>query len=102
MQVLLDDIARTLGASCVALPASQEAINWATFTGADLRAPRDQQIYQQNHAAAMGSLPPELQKLSIEEPGHACVGGGAIGRKDVSYRSKNLIPQPRQVQRQIA
>ncbi|KAL1957227.1 hypothetical protein VTO42DRAFT_6261 [Malbranchea cinnamomea] len=104
MQILLDDIARTLGASSVALPDSQEAMAWAAFTSTDLRQ-YDQQVLQQSqgHAAARDSLPLELQKLSIEEPGHPRVGGGVMGRKDVSFRSvKNLMPQPRAPQRQIA
>ena len=103
MRILLDDIARTLGASSVTLPASQEALNWAAFTGADVRAPYDPQLHQQNQAAARESLPLELQKVSIEEPGHGHVSGGVIGKKDVSYRSvKSMMPQPRTAQRQIA
>lgn len=104
MRILLDDIARTLGASSVTLPASQEALNWATFAGADVRPQHDSQVRQhQSQAAACESLPLELQKVSIEDSGHGRVSGGVIGRKDVSFQTvKNLMPQPRTAQRQIA
>jgi hypothetical protein len=104
MRILLDDIARTLGASSVTLPASQEALTWSAFaTRSD--GPQNQRLSQLPQNPVRDSLPIELQKLSIEEPSHQRLAE-ARGRKDVSgsaYRSlQGLVPQSTAVQRQIA
>ncbi|OAX80724.1 serine/threonine protein kinase [Emergomyces africanus] len=123
MEILLDDIARTLGAISVTLPGSEEALAWnrstnpsradaSPFSGTFPAAPAA--VASQPHMR-MGlriahheiePLPVELGRLSIDRDEQGRGRGGAKGLRDVSsstYRAvAPLIRQSYTMERQLA
>ncbi|OJD18347.1 hypothetical protein AJ78_01591 [Emergomyces pasteurianus Ep9510] len=123
MEILLDDIARTLGATSVTLPGSEEALAWgrstnhsranaASFSGTRPAAPAAVEpqppmrkgLKMTTHE--MDQLPIELGRLSIDRDEQGRARGGVKGLRDVSsstYRAvAPLIRQSYTMERQLA
>ncbi|KAL2367791.1 hypothetical protein BDBG_08083 [Blastomyces gilchristii SLH14081] len=124
MEILLDDIARTLGATSVTLPGSEEALAWSRSTNptragatahSDSRAaaaatvapqpPHMRKVLRMTRHE-MEQLPVELGRLSIDRDEQGRGRGGVKGLRDVSastYRAvAPLIRQSYTMERQLA
>ncbi|ODH38936.1 serine/threonine protein kinase [Paracoccidioides brasiliensis] len=120
MEVLLDDIARTLGATSVTLPGSEEALEWtcnANNTRADDVSFGDSRlpaVASQSHMRKslrmthheMDQLPVELGRLGIDRDEQTRSRGGMKGLRDVptsAYGAVSpLMRQPITMERQLA
>lgn len=102
MQILLDDIARTLEATSVTLPDSEESFAWLT-SPPDESQPVEAQASQQ----ATEQLPLDLETLTLnrDEPlRNRASNSNVRDLKDVSstYRGVSLMRQTRTLERQLA
>lgn len=119
MEILLEDIARTLGATSVTLPGSEEELVWSHSTipsGAGAASFSDRRPTAAATATAQGwkmarhemdQLPVELGRLSIDrdEQGRGR-GGGVKGLRDVSASPYRVVVpfmrHPYTMERQLA
>ncbi|PGH36121.1 serine/threonine protein kinase [[Emmonsia] crescens] len=120
MEILLDDIARTLGATSVTLPGSEEALAWSRTTNpsranaAPFSDAHPAAVASQSHIRnglkmtrhEMDQLPVELGTLSIDRDEQGRGGVGVKALRDVStstYRAvAPLIRQSYTMERQLA
>jgi hypothetical protein len=101
MQVLLEDIARTLGATKVTLPGSPEDTTASAVPPAPYNPTQRQDL-----RAMSDQLPVDLGRLNLglDESGLSRMGGGR-GFRDVPspYRAgPPMLTQPRGLERQLA